>query len=205
LRERKPTGGTKGTIVNHIGLQVKDIEPVVEKLRSAGIPIVTQTEFTSYKAESDIAYVESQDTYVAFVMGPDKTKIELMQKPELEVPIANHHVHFNTPEVDKMKAWYVEMFGAAPGKRGTMEAADLAGVNLTFSPSEKPVVGTQGRAIDHIGFEVENLESFCKKLEEKGVTFRLFYRTIPEWNVSLAFIIDPWGTYIELTEGLDEL
>lgn len=205
LRERKPTGGTKGTIVNHIGLQVKDIEPVVEKLRSAGIPIVTQTELTSYQAESDIAYIESQDTYIAFVMGPDKTKVELMQNPELEVPIANHHVHFFTPEVDEMKAWYVKMFGAAPGKRGTMEAADLPGVNLTFSPSEKPVVGTQGRAIDHIGFEVANLESFCKKLEEMGVTFRLFYRTIPEWNVSLAFIIDPWGTYIELTEGLDEL
>lgn len=205
LRERKPTGGTKGTIVNHIGLQVKDIESVVEKLRSAGIPIVTQTELTSYQAESDIAYIESQDTYIAFVMGPDKTKVELMQNPELEVPIANHHVHFFTPEVDEMKAWYVKMFGAAPGKRGTMESADLPGVNLTFSPSEKPVVGIQGRAIDHIGFEVANLESFCKKLEEMGVTFRLFYRTIPEWNVSLAFIIDPWGTYIELTEGLDEL
>ena len=77
--------------------------------------------------------------------------------------------------------------------------------HLTFSPSEKPVVGIQGRSIDHIGFEVKDLESFCKKLEEKGVTFRLDYRTIPEWDVSLAFIIDPWGTYIELTEGLDKL
>ena len=56
-----------------------------------------------------------------------------------------------------------------------------------------------------LGFEVDNLESFCKKLEERGVTFRLFYRTIPEWDVSLAFIIDQWGTYIELTEGLDKL
>jgi hypothetical protein len=86
-----------------------------------------------------------------------------------------------------------------------MEAADLPGVNLTFSPSEKPVVGTEGRSIDHIGFEVENLESLCKKLEAKGVTFRLSFRTIPEYNASIAFLIDPWGTVIELTEGLDEL
>lgn len=205
LREQRPTGGTKGTLVNHIGLQVKDIEPVVEKLKSAGVPIVTQTELTSVQAEGDIAYIESQDTYIAFVMGPDKTKVELSENESLSIPIANHHIHFYTPEVDKMKAWYVEMFGAAPGKRGTMEAADLPGVNLTFSPSDKPVVGTQGRAIDHIGFEVKNLESFCKKLEEMGVTFRLFFRTIPEWNVSLAFIVDPWGTYVELTEGLDKI
>jgi len=25
---------------------------------------------------------------------------------------------------------------------------------------------------------------------------------VPELNVSIAFITDPWGTYIELTEGL---
>jgi catechol 2,3-dioxygenase-like lactoylglutathione lyase family enzyme len=205
LRERKPIGGTKGSIVDHIGLQVRDLEAVVEKLKSAGIPIVTQSEITSFRAESDIAYIESQDTYVAFVMGPDKTKIELMQDPKLEVPIANHHVHFYTTEVDRMQAWYVEMFGAVPGKRGTMEAADLPGVNLTFSKSTKPVVGTEGRSIDHIGFEVDNLESFCKKLEAMGVTFRLSFRTIPAYNASLAFIIDPWGTVIELTEGLDAL
>jgi catechol 2,3-dioxygenase-like lactoylglutathione lyase family enzyme len=205
LREQRPTGGTKGSVVDHIGLQIRDIEPVVEKLKSAGVPIVTQSELTRHQAEGDVAYIESQDTYAAFVMGPDKMKVELMQNPELEVPIANHHIHFYTPEVDKMKAWYVEMLGAVPGMRGTMEAADLPGVNLTFSRSERPVVGTQGRTIDHIGFEVNNLESFCKKLEEEGVRFRLFYRTIPEWDVSLAFVIDDWGTYIELTEGLDKL
>ena len=67
--------------------------------------------------------------------------------------------------VPDMKAWYVKVFGAKPGMRGSFQAADLPGVNLTYSPSPDAVVGTQGRSLDHIGFEVKNLEAFCKKLE----------------------------------------
>jgi hypothetical protein len=28
---------------------------------------------------------------------------------------------------------------------------------------------------------------------------------VPELSISNAFITDPWGTYIELTEGLDSV
>jgi hypothetical protein len=28
---------------------------------------------------------------------------------------------------------------------------------------------------------------------------------VPAAGLSIAFITDPWGTYIELTEGLDKL
>ena len=86
LRERKPTGGTKGTIVNHVGLQVRELAPLVTKLKSAGVPIVTQSELKSIKADSDIVYIESQDTHIAFIMGPDRTKIELSENPGLSVP-----------------------------------------------------------------------------------------------------------------------
>ncbi len=34
---------------------------------------------------------------------------------------------------------------------------------------------------------------------------RLPCQKIPELGVAVAFFTDPWGTYIELTEGLDEL
>ena len=32
------------------------------------------------------------------------------------------------------------------------------------------VTATRGRALDHIGFEVRNLEAFVKKLEAQGIT-----------------------------------
>ena len=68
-----------------------------------------------------------------------------------------------------------------------------------------PVAGTQGRALDHVGFEVKNLQAFCKKLEADGVTLAVPYRQVPALGIAIAFLTDPWGTYIELTEGLDKV
>lgn len=65
------------------------------------------------------------------------------------------------------------------------------------------MAGTQGRSLDHIGLEVDDLEAFCKKLEAQGITIDRLYRRIDELNLAVAFFTDPFGTYIELTEGLD--
>ena len=78
-----------------------------------------------------------------------------------------------------MKAWYVKTFGAVPGKRGNFEAADLPGVNLTFSGAPEPVVTTRGRSLDHIGFEVKDLENFVKKLETSGIKMDRGYTKCP--------------------------
>jgi len=104
-----------------------------------------------------------------------------------------------------MKAWYVDMLGAAPGQRTGMEAADLPGVNLTFSPVDEPQAGTRGRALDHIGFEVDGLEALCRELEAKGLEFDRPYQRLDDLGIAIAFFTDPWGTYVELTEGLDRL
>jgi hypothetical protein len=50
---------------------------------------------------------------------------------------------------------------------------------------------------------VKNLDAFCKKLAADGVAFDMAYREIPQLaGLKIAFIIDPNGTRIELTEGL---
>ena len=71
-----------------------------------------------------------------------------------------------------------------------------------FSPSATATVGTEGRALDHIGFEIKNLEAFTKKLEAEGITLTVPYRQVPALGIAIAFIKDPWGTNIEMTEGL---
>jgi len=132
-------------------------------------------------------------------------KIEIYEDKTIAAPIVNHHIHFYDASVADTKAWYVKTFGAKGGMRGRFEAADLPGVNLSFSLSETPVVGTKGRALDHIGFEVKDLEAFCKKLEASGIKFDVAYRKVPALGISIAFFTDPFGTYIELTEGLSKL
>jgi catechol 2,3-dioxygenase-like lactoylglutathione lyase family enzyme len=99
------------------------------------------------------------------------------------------------------QAWYARMFGAVPGKRSNYDAADLPGVNLNFSGNARPGVPTRGRMLDHIGFEVTRLEAFCARLESMGVTFDERCAR-GEGGVVRARLTDPWGTSIELTEGL---
>ena len=55
--------------------------------------------------------------------------------------------------------------------------------------------------LDHIGFEVKNLDAFCTRLASMGVTFDMPLQKGPD-GVSRAVLIDPWGTTIELTDGL---
>jgi catechol 2,3-dioxygenase-like lactoylglutathione lyase family enzyme len=138
---------------------------------------------------------------IAYVMGPDDTKVELMQISAVG-PIRLHHVHYATQDGEAMRAWYAQHFGASAGVRIGQPAADLPGVNLTFGPSADPTAPTLGRTLDHIGFEVKNLEDLCRRLEASGVTLDTPYRQVPALGIGLAFLTDPWGTRIELTEGL---
>jgi extradiol dioxygenase family protein len=59
--------------------------------------------------------------------------------------------------------------------------------------------------VDHIGFEVKDLEAFTKKLEAAGIKLDIPYRKVPALGIAIAFLTDPFGTYIELTEGLDKI
>jgi len=184
----EPSAGSAGSIVNHLGFKVRDLKDVLAKTRAAGIT------------------VESESATGAFLLGPDAVRIELMEDKTLTTAAAHHHVHFFCSAPEDIKAWYVKMFGAIPGRRANFEAADLPGVNLTFGPSPNgPQTGTKGRSVDHIGFEVKDLEAFAKKLEESGVKMDIPYRKVQSLGVALVFFTDPWGTYIELTEGLDKL
>ena len=180
------SGGMVGTVVDHFGFQVRDFEQAVTKWKAAGLKI------------------ELGNPGQAFAYTPDNIKFEVLENKSLAVPIANHHIHFFVPDgaVPEIQAWYAKMFGAKPGMRLRNQAADLPGVNLTFSKSDTPVVGTKGRLLDHIGFEIKNLEAFCKRLEANGMKLDRPY-TKTATGLGLAFITDPWGTYIELNEGLD--
>jgi hypothetical protein len=79
-----------------------------------------------------------------FLMSPDGVKIEIYEDKSIAGPIVNHHIHFWTSSVEDTQAWYVKTFGAKAGKRAKFEAADVPGVNLTFTKAETPVVGTKG-------------------------------------------------------------
>jgi catechol 2,3-dioxygenase-like lactoylglutathione lyase family enzyme len=199
-----PTGGTRGTTVNHIGFSVPDLRPVIDKIKANGFQMITRSEtLPTDEVKDDIAI--RGNTRLAFALGPDDVKVELIQAAALTVPITLNHIHFFHPQNTEMRDWYAKTFGAKPRETPNFAAADLPGVALNFTKSPDPVVGTQGRALDHIGFEVKNLEEFTKKLEGMGIKLERPYTKVAALNIAIAFIKDPWGTYIELTEGLDKV
>ena len=60
------------------------------------------------------------------------------------------------------------------------------------------------RPLNRIGFEVDDLEAFCRKLEAMGIEFDVAYREVESVELKIAFLTDPSGVCIELTEGYDE-
>lgn len=205
FRAQKPTGGTIGTTVNHIGFGVPNVRTTVEKVKAAGYRMITRSEVAANVDVKDDVATTAAGASIAFVLGPDDVKVELVETKAQTLPIALHHVHFFGQQNAEMRAWYEKTFGAKPRQGGGFLVADLPGVALNFTQSPDATVGTSGRAMDHIGFEVKGLEAFTKSLEAQGIKLTVPYRSVPALNLAIAFINDPWGTSIELTEGLDKV
>ena len=110
---------------------------------------------------------------------PDKVKVEFYAAPTLSVPLEHFHVHFYATDPDALRAWYVKHFGAAMPTPANANAAGVPGIAFSFRKTDTPQAATKGRSLDHIGFEVKDLEAFCKKLAADGVTFESPFRDVP--------------------------
>lgn len=124
-------GGTVGTVVNHIGFLVPNVQASVAKWKAAGVPVEP-----GGNGRLD----------QAFVTTPDGVQIEILEDKNQTMPIRGHHIHFYVAEdqIPKIQAWYAKNFGAKPGMRGQNVAADLPGINLSFTKTATPTVPTKG-------------------------------------------------------------
>ena len=184
-----PTAGTTGSVINHVGFMVKDVPSTFEKWKAAGVPVVPGN-----NGRKDQLYVNM----------PDGLRIEILEDKTQAMPIRNEHVHFSVTEAEipKMQAWYAKTFGGKAYNRESDKApvVDIPGVQLRFAKSDAKNPTTKGRVLDHIGFDVKNLQAFLKKFEADGGKIARPYTKNEQANTALAFIYDPWDTYIELNE-----
>jgi catechol 2,3-dioxygenase-like lactoylglutathione lyase family enzyme len=184
-------GPSEGSSVEHLAFKVKSLKDTLGKLDAAGtkpMPGATATQ--------------------AFVMAPNNVKVQLVEDTALATPIASNEMLMKVPSAAEAAAWYEKWFGARIVRQGQATVAEIPGMNIRFAETKEPVAGTQGRAINHIGLEVKNLEALMKKMTEAGVMVNRPYAAAPATIAplkSLGFITDPWGTYIELNEGFSEI
>jgi catechol 2,3-dioxygenase-like lactoylglutathione lyase family enzyme len=183
LREGTPSGGTIGSRVNHFGLFVQDMVATLARIKPLNL------------------HVTQNRPDQAFILGPEDVRIELHEVKNIPAPTVMDHVHLFVPEPLQAQAWYVKMFGATAGKRGQFETALIPGVEIAITKDDTTQT-TRGRSLDHIGFEVTNLQETVKRLEAAGINMDRAPTVGSNGITKIAFLFDPWGTYIELTEGL---
>jgi catechol-2,3-dioxygenase len=195
FRQAEAAGSSAGSIVNHFGFVYKDLAAARARWKEAGV-------------KYDVGQTNPNQGYV---YAPDSAiRVEVFGDPSLPGPVSMDHIHLYPPESDipAMQAWYAKVFGGLPGKRQRVALPGLTDCdyfhrfNLSFSAGEGKLAPTKGRELDHLGFDVRNLDDFEKRLASQGLKFEGPPRQVPNTQTRVAFLTDPWGTYIEVTERL---
>lgn len=185
MRKGDPKGGTEGSTIEYIGFKVKNLTDSLAKWQAAGITPLPGKTATQ-----------------AFLMAPDDVKLRITEDRSLATPIAADMIKMVVPDPAAAQAWYEKWFGAKPVKHGHETVGGIPGANILFAKATGPVAGTKGRAFDRIGLEVKNVEDVCKNFEAAGIKLDTGYRKAASMNLAVCVLTDPWGTYIEISEGL---
>src|SRR5436190_13895668 len=213
LRVKPPMGPTRGTALDHIGFAVPDVPALTTRIVAAGYTLTTGREPAPGQEATAAAGTAAPYGRFAYILGPDGAKVELVTAAGPNAPpIQHHHVHFINKQYVEMQQWYMKAFDATlrPGQTDFFIGADLPGVGYSLNffrwEGDQSIVHvpTKGRVVDHVGFEVKNLEDFCRRLEAKVIKLTRPYtkKTAAMNNIATAMVVDPWGVSIELTEGL---
>jgi catechol 2,3-dioxygenase-like lactoylglutathione lyase family enzyme len=186
LGTEKGDGGTQGSVINHVGFIVNNVQERVAQWKAAGVPVLPGT-----NNRLDQAFIETTDG----------VRIEILEDKTQSMPIRNEHVHLSLPETEipKAQAWYAKTFGGKVGARNNAPVVDLPGVPIRFASAGTKQAHTRGRVLDHIGFDVKDHAAFVKKLQAEGIQLDEPVRKSAAGN-TITYITDPWGTRIEIVQ-----
>ena len=186
LGTEKGTGETVGSVVNHVGFIVDNVQKRVAQWKAAGVSVLPGN---------------NNRLDQAFVVTPDGVRIEILEDKTQAMPIRHEHVHLSVPkaEVPKAQAWYAKTFGGQAGTRNDAPVVNVPGVQFRFAAAETKQAPTRGRVLDHIGVDVKDHAAFVKKIEAEGIKLDEPVRKSPTGS-TITYITDPWGTRIEIVQ-----
>src|SRR5690242_1771214 len=194
LADEKGDGGTQGSVVNHVGFIVDNVQKRTAEWKAAGVKVLPGGALPNGGGNRlDQAFVET----------PDGVRMEILEDKTQTVPIRNEHIHFALPaaEVPKAVAWYAKVFGGQTGTRNNAPVVNLPGVQLRFNTADTAQAPTRHRVLDHVGFDVKDHAAFVKRLEGMGIKLDQPVGKGSTGN-TITYITDPWGTRIEIVQRL---
>jgi catechol 2,3-dioxygenase-like lactoylglutathione lyase family enzyme len=193
--------GTDGSVVNHVGFSVKSYAATKAKAEAAGLAVRELT--------------PGQQAFVTF---PSSVTVEIQEDSAIPAESEFSHYHLSVPDPNAAREWYIKTFGGEEGQRRKgLKGARFPGGFVDFlgagggkgkakaaeAAPPPALAGSKGRVLDHIGFEVQDLKAFTDRLIADGHKLDVPFTDVSaKLGLKIAFITDPHGTYIELTEGL---
>ncbi|OFW04506.1 MAG: hypothetical protein A3G20_04670 [Acidobacteria bacterium RIFCSPLOWO2_12_FULL_59_11] len=204
----EPKAPSLGAMIDHIAFASPDGYGLMKKLVDAGVDTDKINPETlrspNWRPGSD------QRTW-SYAYSPDGLRVEIESTDEWHVgkglAIQSDMIHFYFKDLSDLRAsypWWRKYFAGKPFPSPNISLL-INGTRLNFAlANQGPRPLNKGGALDYIGFEVKDLEAFCKRLQADGVKFDQPYSKTRHKSYASAQFTDPWGTVIELTEGLNK-
>jgi len=193
------TGGSQGTGVDHIGFSVTDLPAKMAELeavgvRGSGVRLQRNDDGSTWRDVPGLFKI-------AFIFDPWGTRIELVEDPET---LGFHHVHLSAADPDATLAWYRDVMGGAPASlKGRLDGLRFGDVWFLVSGYGEGVPGsTVERAIDHIAFVVDDLDSAAADFRRQDVRFEQ-EPAVPEGGrttAERAFLAGPDNVRVAVVE-----
>ena len=196
----QPTmGSTQGTGVNHIGFSYPDLTAKMAELEAVGVrgSGIRLQRFPDGSTVRDVPGLFK----IAFIFDPWGTRIEMVEDSD---NLGFHHIHLSATDPAATLAWYQDVFGGEPASlKGRLDGLLFGDVWVLVSEhADGTPATTRGRALDHIGFVVPDLDAAAADMRRKGIVFQE-EPTVPEGgrtSAKRAFIVGPDNVRLAVVE-----
>jgi lactoylglutathione lyase len=182
--DRRPSAGS---VIDHLGFSVLDLDATVAQLERAGATVTTPPR--------DVPGLFR----LAFVDDPWGVRLEVLEDSQ---HLGFHHVHLRSPDPESAFQWYLDHFGGVRTPlRGRLDGILYPG-NVWLLIQRGDAVPSQGTVIDHIGWRALDLDPKVEELRAKGATIQTEPRplTLPNGQIFYSYVLGPDGARLELVQ-----
>jgi catechol 2,3-dioxygenase-like lactoylglutathione lyase family enzyme len=193
-------GASPGTGIDHIAFSYADVEARMAELERVGVS-GRGVRLQRFEGGSTLENSPGLFTH-GFIFDPWGTRIEILEDLE---NLGFHHVHLSSTDPGATLDWYQDAFGGERSRlKGQLDGLLFDDVWLLVSnhPEGTPAP-TEGRAIDHLGFLVSDVDEARSGLSRNGIEFerepetgrtaaRRAFVAGPD-NVTLAVVEPGWA------------
>ena len=175
-----------GSVIDHYGISVPDIEATMQKLEGSGAKILEP--IRDAPGLFKLAYFED----------PFGAKVEIVQDAEWP---GFHHVHLMVEDPTETLAWYEKMAGGTRDKlKGQIEGLRYDGIWLLARESGgKRLAPSADRSIRNVAWSIVDMDEAIVAFKAAGAKTLIEPFTVGG-TVRVAFYADPNGVSVELLQ-----